>query len=89
AHLFFVIVLAPGLAFLLHLGGQWRLRRARREALLLGLVCVVGTLPMYFFLGDPRVRVPFDPLWIVLAGLGFQQVWRDLGAILRRRASPT
>jgi 4-amino-4-deoxy-L-arabinose transferase-like glycosyltransferase len=69
AQLFFALVLVPGLAFLGVVGVQGLRRRARSEALLLAGVCVLGTLPMYFFLGDPRVRVPFDPVWVVLAGL--------------------
>jgi hypothetical protein len=88
ARLFFVIVLGPGLWQLLYLGVQAVRRRAQRDALLLAAVCAVGSLPMYFFLGDPRVRVPFDPIWIALAGLTFQQAWAALWGFLRRLRSP-
>lgn len=69
---FFGLVLAPALLCLGGLGVQALRRRATLPQLLLAFVCLMGTLPMYFFLGDPRVRVPFDPLWLILAGLAFQ-----------------
>jgi 4-amino-4-deoxy-L-arabinose transferase-like glycosyltransferase len=85
---FFALAIAPALAFLLGLGLQALRGRASLPRLLLASVCVMGTLPMYFFLGDPRVRVPFDPIWLVLGGLGFQSIVCVLWARLRRLRSP-
>ena len=75
---FFGAVLAPALCSLI--GLVWgRVRaRVRPQALLIAALCVASALPMYLFLGDPRVRVPFDPLWIVLSGLAYQAALRVL-----------
>jgi hypothetical protein len=40
-------------------------------------------LTLYLFLGDPRIRVPFDPLWIVLAS----DAWRGFFVRVRAPAS--
>jgi hypothetical protein len=47
------------------------LREHAAAALLWG---VLGSmvLTLYLFLGDPRIRVPFDPLWIVLGALAWK-----------------
>jgi 4-amino-4-deoxy-L-arabinose transferase-like glycosyltransferase len=78
------VALAPALGWLLALLFPRVRSRARPEALLVGALCLASIVPMYLFLGDPRVRVPFDPLWCVLAVLGYQAVWRALAALRRR-----
>jgi hypothetical protein len=88
ALLFFATVLVPALAGLVALGVQLLRRRAQPVALMLAAVCVMGTLPMYFFLGDPRVRVPLDPIWMVLSGLTIQRGLALLRERLRRLRSP-
>jgi hypothetical protein len=59
--------------------GELVIRRPNPVALTLAALCASSALPIYLFLGDPRVRVPFDPLWIVLAGLAFDALWARLG----------
>lgn len=60
---FFGLGIAPALA-----GLAWNLRRRERSArLLLAAFVLSAAATMYGFLGDPRMRVPFDPLLIVLA----------------------
>jgi hypothetical protein len=88
AHFFFAVVLAPALAYLVHVGVELLRRRAHPVVLLLAGCCVMGTLPMYFFLGDPRVRVPFDLIWVVLSGLAIQSGLGLLRERLRRLRSP-
>jgi 4-amino-4-deoxy-L-arabinose transferase-like glycosyltransferase len=73
---FFGAVLVPALGWQLALVWGRVRARARAQALLIAALCLVSALPMYLFLGDPRVRVPFDPLWIVLAGLACQGALR-------------
>jgi 4-amino-4-deoxy-L-arabinose transferase-like glycosyltransferase len=93
---FFALVLVPGLLALGVLGLRgYRLLRARSlagsqapegtpEALTIGALCASSALPIYLFLGDPRVRVPFDPLWILLAAFALH----SLGALIRARSRP-
>jgi hypothetical protein len=74
---FFAVVLVPALLALLvlarHAYRLWRARSASpepkgtAELLTIAALCASSALPIYLFLGDPRVRVPFDPLWILLA----------------------
>lgn len=47
---------------------------------------VVATL--YVFLGNPRVRVPFDPLLVTLAAAAYADLGRGLAARRRRRPAP-
>ena len=42
-------------------------------------------LTLYLFLGDPRIRVPFDPLWIVLGA----DAWRELVVRMQEAAAKT
>jgi hypothetical protein len=99
ARAFFLLVLLPALAAMAILTRRgYRAFRARKaasdpveanfEALTLALLCASSALPIYLFLGDPRVRVPFDPLWVVLAGLAFEALVRFAMARLRRQRSP-
>ena len=39
-------------------------------------------LTLYLFLGDPRIRVPFDPLWIVLGSDAWRDFFKRLRALL-------
>jgi len=76
---FFALVIAPALAGL-------ALRRGERGSrLLLAAFLASAIATLYGFLGDPRMRVPFDPLLIVLAvdawaaalGFAFGRARRD------------
>lgn len=80
---FFAAGLVPALGWLCALPWPRARARMRPEALLVAGLCLASLLPMYLFLGDPRVRVPFDPLWIVLSALTYQAAWRALGALRR------
>jgi hypothetical protein len=53
--------------------------------LLLVLVVSSVLLVLYVFLGDPRVRVPFDPLVIVLATDGIARAMRAVTRTLAGR----
>lgn len=77
AHSFSALVLLPALLLLAALGAPRLRRRLPHAALVVSGCCVLGLVPMYLFLGDPRVRVPFDPLWIVLAGLAVELLYRQ------------
>jgi len=63
---FFFVGILPGLLYLPRL-----LARRRSEALLVGAFLVPAFLTLAFFLGDPRMRVPFDPLFILLSVAAF------------------
>jgi hypothetical protein len=65
---FFYAAIAPGLLWLLLLAGSRHLFRPehRVRQLLVAWLVTCG-LVAWLFLGDPRLRVPFDPLWILLA----------------------
>jgi 4-amino-4-deoxy-L-arabinose transferase-like glycosyltransferase len=69
-------------------GGASPPASVRPEALTLAALCASSALPIYLFLGDPRVRVPFDPLWIVLAALALDALARAVRGRFRRRRSP-
>lgn len=79
ARLFFGLVLLPALL----LSFAQLLPNVRKgtaaTALQLVAICMASLLPIYFFLGDPRVRVPFDPLWMVLAVLAVQRLATHFG----------
>jgi hypothetical protein len=97
---FFWLVLLPALLALglctLRLYRMWRTRgtgrgaaaQATPEALTIAALCGSTILPIYLFLGDPRVRVPFDPLWIVLAGVALDALVRLLAARRAVRVHP-
>lgn len=93
ARAFFLLVLLPALGAIVMLARRaYRGLRARVElnveALTLAALCASTALPIYLFLGDPRVRVPFDPLWILLAGLMFEALIGAVRARLTRGSSP-
>jgi Dolichyl-phosphate-mannose-protein mannosyltransferase len=88
AQAFFFAGLVPALCWLLALPFRRARARARPAALLVAALCLASALPMYLFLGDPRVRVPFDPLWIVLAGLAYQTLWNLLVALRKPARVP-
>jgi 4-amino-4-deoxy-L-arabinose transferase-like glycosyltransferase len=65
---FFWLVIFPALAWVLTLTLGRRLWKPElRIQLLLTLWIASSMLVMYLFLGDPRIRVPFDPLLWLLA----------------------
>jgi hypothetical protein len=88
AYAFFVVGLLPALAWLVALVFRRARARAQPAALLVAALCLASALPMYLFLGDPRLRVPFDPLWIVLSGLAYQALWNALVALRKRPRVP-
>jgi 4-amino-4-deoxy-L-arabinose transferase-like glycosyltransferase len=92
--IFFYVCLLPSLAGIVLLG--FRRRWAARENLGL-VVCAALVLSslvtVLFFLGDPRMRVPFDPLAMLLAAAGYAWLGDELGerlpASLRARRGDT
>ena len=76
---FFYAGILPGLLYF-----PWLLRRRRSEALPLGAFLLPAFLTLAFFLGDPRMRVPFDPLVLLLSVAAFDALARR---IRLRRAS--
>jgi hypothetical protein len=79
---FFWLVILPGLTWVLGLALRGPLWRPKcRVQLLLALWIASSMLVMYLFLGDPRIRVPFDPLLWLLA----IDAYRALGVWVRRR----
>lgn len=65
---FFWLIGLPGLGLLAYLLGKGRLFRPENsDRLLIGLFWVMTLATLYLFLGDPRVRVPFDPIFAALA----------------------
>lgn len=97
---FFGLVLLPALLGLalcaLRFFRAWRARVHRRgavaqptpEVLTIAALCGSSLVPIYLFLGDPRVRVPFDPLWIILAGFALDALVRALAARRAVRLHP-
>lgn len=81
---FFWGALLPALVFGSLLVARWRRWKQSPEPVLLAGLCFASVLPTYFFLGDPRVRVPFDPLWILLAALAYEGGVRRLTQAVRR-----
>lgn len=79
----FALGSAPALAH-----AAWRARRPREDGDLPRLVTLallasmIATLAS--FLGNPRVRVPFDPLVVVLAASAWTELARALASRLRR-----
>jgi 4-amino-4-deoxy-L-arabinose transferase-like glycosyltransferase len=64
---FWLLVLPTALsAFVLHRLGRLG-SKEESGRLWLFLLCASTLAAMYVFLGDPRVRVPFDPLFIILS----------------------
>lgn len=70
---FFYAGILPGLLYF-----PWLLRRRRSEALLVSAFLVSASLTLGFFLGDPRMRVPFDPLFLLLSLAAFDALARRL-----------
>lgn len=65
---------------------RWRGRDREGAAIWVGGVAATSLLTMVLFLGDPRIRVPFDPLWILLS---LACLDRLLAALTKRRAGPS
>jgi 4-amino-4-deoxy-L-arabinose transferase-like glycosyltransferase len=78
---FFYAAITPSLLWLLLLGGSGRLFRPehRLRQLLVAWLATCAVVA-WLFLGDPRLRVPFDALWILLA----VDAYAALGLRLRR-----
>jgi hypothetical protein len=90
---FFIAALLPSLAGALLLARRRRWA-ARENATLLAAAALVASnlVTVLFFLGDPRMRVPFDPLVLLLAAAGYlwlgdlsQEVWAALLRLRRAR----
>lgn len=86
---FFYAAIAPGLLWLLLLGGSRRLFQPehRVRQLLVAWLATCG-LVVWLFLGDPRLRVPFDALWILLAVDAYAALALRLRAPRRGSAGP-
>ena len=81
---FFWAAIVPALAWLALLAWQRQLLgRQCRAQLLLGFLTLSATAVMFFFLGDPRIRVPFDAPLLLLA-LGFYATVLRAGMRLHR-----
>ena len=79
---FFIAALLPSLAGALLLAARRRWATRENLALLAAAGLVLSNLvTVFFFLGDPRMRVPFDPLVLLLAAAGY--LW--LGELLQER----
>ncbi len=86
---FFRLAIVPatlGFAFLL-LSLRF-LRKEHAPRLLLGVCVLSSFLVLWLFLGDPRVRVPFDPLIVVLGAdaVAIAVLWTKRRAVARWRA---
>lgn len=82
---FFVVALVPAFLHAGFLAVRRRLllpEEATRLLLVAAGVSVFST--MWLFLGDPRVRVPFDPIFLLL---GVDGTRRALGYVIERRRS--
>ncbi len=78
---FFCWGILPALIYTAYLVGSrraFRREHATELAMILALVSVVVTL--WLFLGDPRVRVPFDPFLILLGVAGAAMLARRVAA---------
>lgn len=85
---FFFLGVLPGLAGVVLLGFRRRYARAENLPLVVCAGLVLSTLiTLMFFLGDPRIRVPFDPFLILLAAAGYLWIGRAMRAAWRRHAS--
>lgn len=90
--LFFFMALLPSIVGVLLLARQRRWAAPQHLALLAATALVLSNLvTVFFFLGDPRMRVPFDPLFMLLAAGGY--LWlgdavqeRVTSLLARRRA---
>lgn len=80
---FFFLAVLPGA-----LGLLGAVRKREPRALLLGAFLAAALVTLAFFLGDPRMRVPFDPLLLLLAVGAFDPLLRNLGARLAAPAPP-
>lgn len=87
---FFSAALLPSLAGALLLAARRRWA-ARENTILLAAAGLVASnlVTVFFFLGDPRMRVPFDPLVLLLAAAGYawlaQLLQESWAALLRLR----
>lgn len=83
--IFFWFAVLPALV---HLAWRFRRREGRGPALLVGAYLAPAFLTLGFFLGDPRMRVPFDPLLILLAVGALDLLMRRLRRASGRLAIP-
>lgn len=92
---FFVAALLPSFAGVLLLAARRRFAARENAALLAAAGLIASNLvTVLFFLGDPRMRVPFDPLTLLLAAAGYlwlgellQESWAALLRLRRPRPS--
>ncbi len=80
SRVFFSVILVPSCVWTLCLANPVFRRMESLGAKCLAAICFGGVLPIYFFLGDPRMRVPFDPLWTVLGSMAFERARRRLAS---------
>ncbi|MGD8825052.1 MAG: glycosyltransferase family 39 protein [Myxococcales bacterium] len=89
---FFWLVIFPGLTWVLGLALRGPLWKPEcRVQLLVGLWIASSILVMLLFLGDPRIRVPFDPLLWLLAIDAYRALYSRLSERwrhLRRQQAP-
>lgn len=84
---FFWWGLLPGIAYSAYLVASRRVFRREHGGELVIILCLGAlAVTIWLFLGDPRVRVPFDPLFIMLGVGGVSRVAAWLG---RTRAAPS
>jgi len=80
--LFLVAGIAPALVAIVLLACRRRYALARHRPLLIAAALVsTSVVTLLSFLGDPRMRVPFDPLLIVLAAAAYG--WAGRAALAR------
>ena len=81
---FFWWGVVPAALHLLWIFGSGRfLRPAEAPRALIGYALLSVVITLYWFLGDPRMRVPFDPLLIVLALDGARRLLKWLAGRAR------
>ncbi len=84
---FFWLGILPALASAVFFSAR---RRWQRERWLVVGAVATAVFGLYAFLGDPRLRVPFDPLILLLAAEGVTEALRAVvaGVVLPSPASP-
>ena len=85
---FFIAALLPSFAGMLLLAARRRFAARENAALLAAAGLIVSNLvTVFFFLGDPRMRVPFDSLVLLLAAAGYlwlgERLQESWAALLR------
>jgi 4-amino-4-deoxy-L-arabinose transferase-like glycosyltransferase len=85
---FFYVGIVPSLVGITLLGFRRRYAANQHRPLLVAAGLVLSSLvTLLLFLGDPRMRVPFDPLLMVLAAAGFVWVGEELQRLALARRS--